>query len=438
VDSLLAIAIITVLIVLNGLFVAAEFAIVGAPRAAIDHRAAQGQRVARAVGAILHDPRRQDRFIATAQLGITLASLGLGMYGEHVLAEWLAAGLTSLGEWRWLASHGLASALSVAILTYFHIVIGEMIPKSLALQAAERTVLWISTPMIWIGVAFSPLVIVLNGVGNGLLRLLGVDRRTQSTDRYYTPEELQLLVEESEAGGVLRAEAGRMLLELFEFGDLTAGQVMVPRVRVSGIPVDASPGEVRSIVRRSHHTRYPVYQGDLDHVGGMVHIKDVLRGLLANESVWAQRLRPLPVVPDTAPLDKVLSTMRRERTQMLIVIDEHGGTAGIVTLDDLFEEVVGPIDEGPTDAPAFQIDADGRLRVRGTVRLDELGQRFDLELEHEEVDSVSGLVLALLGRPPRVGDTVQYGRVRIDVTAVKGHGVEQAAVTLLADTRNEG
>jgi CBS domain containing-hemolysin-like protein len=173
-----------------------------------------------------------------------------------------------------------------------------------------------------------------------------------------------------------------------------------------------------------------VYEGDLDHILGMVHVKDLLRVLLKNETIAPAHARPVPLVPETAALDDVLSTMRRERTQMAIVIDEHGGTAGIVTLEDLFEEVVGEIEEGPATAPDTYRDAQGCLRVPGTMRVDELGQEFDIELEHEEVDSVSGLVLTLLGRPAKVGDAVRWGRLTIEVTAVLGHGVDEVAVSL--------
>jgi CBS domain containing-hemolysin-like protein len=205
---------------------------------------------------------------------------------------------------------------------------------------------------------------------------------------------------------------------------------MVPRVRISGIPVGTTPAQIRDLLGRSPHTRHPVYEKDLDHILGMVHIKDLLRVLLGNEAITTGHVRPVPLVPETAPLDTVLSTMRRERTQMVIVIDEHGGTAGIVTLEDLFEEVVGEIEEGPPGFPAIYRDRQGRLRVPGTMRLDELGKEFNLELEHEDVDSISGLILTLLGRPPQVGDTVRYGRLQLDVTAVKGHGVGEAAVCL--------
>ena len=425
-----ALLIITALILLNGIFVAAEFAIVGAPRAAIERRAASGSKKARRVLAILEDPRQQDRYIATAQLGITVASLGLGMYGEHVLADALYHLFGGSGLPQWLVSHGVASVLAVAILTYFHIVVGEMVPKSVALQRAEQVVLWITPPMLWIRNALYPFVVSLNAIGNRLLKVFGVSRQAQNTEQYYTSEELQIVVQESEDLGALRAESGQMLQELFEFGGLTAGEVMVPRVRLTGIPLGTTPDQIRELLSQAPHTRYPVYERDLDHILGMVHIKDLLRLLLRDESISRAHVRPVPLLPETAELDTVLSTMRHERTQMVIVLDEHGGTAGAVTLQDLFEEVVGDIEEGPGGPPQIYRDSLGRLRVPGTMRIDELGQQFDLELEHEDVDSVSGLILTLLGRPPRPGDTMRYERLQFEVTAVKGHGVEECAVWL--------
>jgi magnesium and cobalt exporter, CNNM family len=428
----IAFLIITALILLNALFVAAEFAIVGVPRASIDARAAAGNRLAQMVQNVLHDPRRQDRYIATAQLGITVASLGLGMYGEHVLADGIYHLLGETGAPAWLLSHGLASTVAIAILTYFHIVVGEMVPKSLALQRAERMALWVTPMMQTITIALYPLIVALNGVGNRVLKVFGVRRQAETPDQYYTPEELQLIVQESEELGALRAESGQMLQELFEFGDLTAAEVMVPRVRIIGIQVGSTPERVREVLAHSPHTRYPIYENDLDHILGMIHIKDLLRVLLENQAITAAHARPLPLAPESAPLDAVLATMRKDCTQMVVVIDEHGGTSGIVTLEDLFEEVVGDIEEGTPKTKTTYRDREGRLRVPGTMRVDELGQLFDLDLEHEDVDSISGLVLMLLGRPPNVGDVVRYDRLFIQVTKVKGHGVEECAVWLAA------
>jgi CBS domain containing-hemolysin-like protein len=426
-----AFLIITALILLNALFVAAEFAIVGAPKASIDRRAADGNKLAKAVQAVLQDPKKQDRYIATAQLGITVASLGLGMYGEHVLADAVYGVLDMRGVPAMLVSHTLASVIAVAILTYFHIVVGEMVPKSVALQRAETMALWITPPMLWIKNLLFPFVVGLNEIGNLLLRGVGVQRQVAHAEKYYTPEELQIVVQESEELGAIRSESSQMLQELFEFGDLTAGQVMVPRVRISGIELGATPAEIRELLTHSAHTRYPIYEKDLDHIVGMIHIKDLLRLLLNDAPIGPDSARALPLVPETAELDDVLETMRKERKQMVVVLDEHGGTAGIVTLEDLFEEVVGEIAEGPGGKPPVYRDAEGRLRVRGTMRIEEVGEEFDIELGHEEVDSVSGLVLTLLGRTPDVGDTVRYGRLTFEVTAVQGLGVDECAVTLL-------
>jgi CBS domain containing-hemolysin-like protein len=438
--ALVTVAIIAVLLLLNALFVAAEFAIVGAPRAAVERRAGQGDRTARQVADILGDPRRQDRYIATAQLGITVASLGLGMYGEHAVAEWFAAGLHRLGmaeEGGWITAHALASVLAVALLTYFHIVVGEMIPKSLALQQALRTALWVTPPMLAIQKATFLLVVSLNAVGNALLRLFGVDRQETSREHYRTPEELQYIVRESQAGGMLRRESADMVQELLDFGDLAAGEVMVPRVRVVGIPVGATFEQVAGIIRRSPHTRYPVYAGDLDHIIGMVHIKDLFRRLRNRRAVHANDARAVPYLPETADIDTLLKAMRATRTQMAVVMDEHGGTAGIVTIEDLFQEVVGPIEESAHSAPELYRDAGGRVVAAGTVRVDEVGEFLGVVLEHDEVDSVSGLVLALLGRPPVVGDVVEYDDVRFEVTALEGHGVRETVATLLKPPQGE-
>ena len=427
--SLGVVGIVAALLVLNGLFVAAEFAIIGAPRAAIERRAAQGHAVARLVEAILRDPVRQDRFIATAQLGITVASLGLGMYGEHQLAEWLEhrlAGLTWLPPA--IAAHTLATMVAVAVLTYLHIVVGEMVPKSLALTNAEQTALWVVRPMLLIQTALKPFVVGLNGLGNAILHLLGV-RRELSTGHFYSSDELQYLVEESEAGGLLHAEAGQMLRDLFSFGERTADEIMVPRVHVTGLPLGASSDDLRRTLTSQTHTRYPVFVGDLDHILGVVHIKDVLRLVRADRRLSRVAVRPTAFVSAQSELDEVLEAMRRARTQLVVVMDEHGGTDGIVTIEDLCEEAVGEVAEGVDEAPDVRPTGDGSLDVAGTVRLEELGDALDRSLDDDEVDSVSGLILARLNRPPAVGDAIDWRGLRLEVTAVAGHGVARARVT---------
>ncbi len=432
-DAFVPIAVVSLLIVLNGLFVAAEFAIIGAPRSTIDHLAERGDRRAQRVREVLHSPQEQDRFIATAQIGITVASLGLGMYGEHTLALWIAGWLEPWDGNIWLAAHVIASIVSVTILTYFHIVVGEMVPKALALQHAAGTALWVAPIMSVIQRGIAPLVYALNGVGNGLLGLVGVHRREVGAERYHTSEELQFIIQESAEGGLLRGESGQILRELFEFGDLTAGEAMVPRVQLVGIRVGATPEELRRTVQAHAHTRYPVFDGSLDNIVGSLHIKEVLRHLVRNRAVTEEDARPLPYVPGPMPLDEVLGTMRRHRAQMAVVMDQHGGTAGLVTMEDLFEEVVGEIEEGRSLAPIAK-EAEGRIRVRGTVRLNEAGEVLARHLEHPKVTTVSGLVLVLLGRPAAVGDVVTFNQVRIEVTAVAGRGVAEAVMTSRSNT----
>jgi CBS domain containing-hemolysin-like protein len=427
-EFVIPILIITGLIIANGLFVAAEFAIVGVPRATIEHLASQGHRVARHVQQIITDPRSQDRYIATAQIGITTASLGLGMYGEHMVAAWIAQGLESLGAGQWIAAHALASVLAIAILTYFHIVIGEMVPKSLALLFAERTALYVTPPMRWIQYALHPFVVSLNGIGNGVLKLMHI-KRDFAASHQHTSDEIEYLVRESREGGLLASETCRVLCDLLGFGELTASEVMVPRVHVSALSLESTPEQVLTCIRESHHTRYPVYDGDLDHIIGMIHIKDLFGLLRSGATLRDSNIRTVPYLPETAELDAVLVSMRQAHAQLVVIMDEQGGTAGIITLEDLFDEVVGDIGAGETTTPDIVWDDEGNLRVTGTARIDEVGDAFNVSLEHEDVDTVSGLVLTVLKRPAVVGDVVMYQQLHFQVLEVDGHGVGSCLVT---------
>lgn len=428
---ILATGIIALLIVLNAVYVAAEFAIVAARRQTMEERAAQGNATAARVVRVLQDQRLQDRYIATAQLGITLASLGLGMYGESALAGWIADFVPGAGLPVWLASHAVAGTVAIIVLTYFHIVLGEMVPKAIALADAERVAMWLSPLILVTQMTMYPLIVTLNGAGNALLRGLRLPRQRAAAERYYTPAELQYIVRESEEGGLLRPEAAEVLEELLEFGHLTAGEVMVPRVKIRGVEFGCMLADLGQAVQAAPHTRYPVFVGDLDHIVGTIHIKDVLRRSRQGRSITQADIHPVPFIPETSTLDKVLLAMRQWRTQMAIVMDEHGGTAGLLTIEDLFEEVVGDIDDAVTGGtPELYRGEDGDLRALGTVRVEEVGEELDRPLEHEEVDTVSGLVLALLDRPPRVGDVVTFEGVQLEVLEIEGHGVAECRITV--------
>lgn len=419
-------AIVMLLIGLNGLFVAAEFAIVGAPRATIERRAAEGGRAARVVMRILHDPRNQDRYIATAQLGITFATLGLGMYGEHQLAHWIEIQLDGMDELpAWIAAHTLATILAISAMTYLHVVLGEMVPKSLALSHAEGTVLRVTPPMLWMRRLMYPLVVSLNAIGNGLLRLIGIDRSQGSQEQYYSAEELEFVVEESLEGGLLEGGSGRILRELFDLGGLTARDVMTPRVYIRGLPLGAPPAEYTRLALERAHTRYPVYSGDLDDIVGVVHMRDLATLAAAGLPLEGDLVRPVPFVPDSTRLSSAVKRMRDQWVQFVVVIDEQGGTAGIITPDDVSEEILGRVPEAGGSEEIYH-DESGRLHVAGTVRVEELGEALGVALEHEEVETVSGLVLALLERPAEVGDVVEYDGVEVRVVAVDGRAVAEA------------
>ncbi|MGE3961153.1 MAG: hemolysin family protein [Dehalococcoidia bacterium] len=432
-SALIPVLIVLALVGLNGLFVAAEFAIVGAPRAAIERRAAAGQRAARTVSRILNDPRNQDRYIATAQIGITFATLGLGMYGEHQLAHFLEVRFEEWGvEASFIAAHTLATLLAIAAMTYLHVVLGEMVPKSLALSHAEGTALNVSPPMLWVRRLLYPFVLGLNAIGNGLLGLIGIDRSRGSEEQYYSAEELEFVVQESLEGGKLEQGSGRILRELFDLGSLVAEDVMSPRVQVRGLRVGAPLEEIRTLIASYPHTRYPVYGEDLDDVLGVVHVRDLAGLIEQGRDLEADIVQEVPFVPSSTSLATVVARMRGQRTQFAIVLDEHGGTAGIVTPDDVTDEILGRVPETDTTAELFR-DASGRLHAAGTVRLDELSERLRLQIEHPDAETVSGLVLALLERPPALGDAVEYDGIELRVAQVDGRGVGQAIVEVLPE-----
>ncbi|MEA3336044.1 MAG: hemolysin family protein [Chloroflexota bacterium] len=436
-EYLIPILVIAFLILLNAFFVAAEFAIIAVPRTRIAQAAEKGSKAARDVLRILIDPDEQNRYLATAQIGITIASLGLGMYGEHVLAGWLLEPLSRFENLAEPLAHTIASIVAIGLMTYLHVVLGEMVPKSLAIQYAEATVLRLNGPMRFIRRIFSPLVSFLNAIGNAIVRLMGIPPASEDA-RLLSAEELEFIAEESAEGGLMDADDLLFIENIFDLRERTVGQVMTPRNHIMGIPASDSEAGVMRFVCEARHSRFPVYEQDLDDVIGIVHIKTLARREVnhveGEEFDLLQLLRPVIYVPESLPLDDMLARFRRERNQLAIVVDEYGGTAGLVTLEDVIEEVVGEIlDEFDLEiAPLEQVEP-GLLRARGDLLVDELNQLAGLNVAHPGADTVGGLVMSLLGRVAEAGDIVVQDGVTFEVESVMGLAVQQVLVRLPED-----
>ncbi len=429
---LLPFIVIAVLVLLNGFFVAAEFSIIGVRRSRMERLSEEGNRTAAWVRSVLIDRTKTDRWIATAQLGITLASLGLGMYGEPAIAHFIEP---PLHDWFGLTDaivHTVGFLFALALITYLHVVIGEMVPKSLALQKAEQTVLSLTRFMRLSGRAFSVPVTVLNRIGLLMLRLLRMPPPSESS-RLYTAGELQSIIAESSAGGLVEEYEQQLAANIFEFAERRVRQVMTHRTSITAIPVTVSKEDVLELVDTKRFSRVPVFQDNIDNIIGILHIKDFIRQQLANGAFDLETLlRDVSFVPETLPVDEMLAVFRNQRQHMAIVMDEHGGTLGLVTLEDLIEEVVGEVrDEfDGEEAPPVTIVAPGHIVAQGTALLEDIKDYAVLGDHDPHIQTVGGLMMAELGRRPLVGDEITLGSVILRVEAVERLAVTRVSIRL--------
>lgn len=428
--------VIIVLVAFNALFVMAEFAILGARATRMEQLAQDGDQSAATVLGTLEDPERQNGYLATAQLGITVVTLGLAMYGEPNVAHWLEPYL-ALWTGRDVHSDFIVRAgyfISIGLLTYLHVVLGEMIPKSLALAEANRWALALNGIMTLLQRILYWPIRFLNGIGNLLLRLFRVPAPSGHA-RLYSPEEIEQIVSESTEGGMLTTEAEEMIQNILDFGDRTVGQVMTPRRKMVALSCDMPRDELLLFVAKSTHSRFPVYENDRDHIVGILHLKDLIRYHLHNGRTFVLRdmLRPAPFVPEHQKVETLLTAFKRQKLHMAVVIDEFGGVAGVVTLEDLVEEVVGEVrDEFDTELEPYEVVEPGVVETAGDYLLDDLEDDMYLGDADNlpDVDTVGGLIVTLLGRPPQIGDEVAVnGSVRMRVLAIDGRAVGRARIT---------
>jgi CBS domain containing-hemolysin-like protein len=413
-----------ILVLINGFFVAAEFSLVSVRKTRIAERVARGDTGAKAVQRAIEDP---DRFIAATQLGITLASLGLGWIGEPALSHLIEPLFAWLpGQIAGTAAHiAAASILAFVLITSLHVVVGELMPKSIALQQAERTALLVARPTLWVEHLFRPFIWALNGTGNFLLRLLGFNRASEK-EHLHSVEELKMLVDASEEGGVLETQESEMIHAVFDFGAMTAHQMMVPRTEMITLDVDTPIGEVCDFAAQHQHNKYPVHENDLDHIVGILHVKDLVPAMRLppdQQPALRQLMREPLAVPDTIGVNDLLARFRQRKQHIAILLDEFGGTAGIVTLQDIMDELVGEVADvfGP-DEPEVQRLPDGRIRLDGLMLLTDFNDLFALNLTDPNYETIAGYMLGKLDRIPKAGDEVDVPvndretlRLRVDV-----------------------
>jgi CBS domain containing-hemolysin-like protein len=410
-----------VLVLANAFFVAAEFALVGSRRTRLDELARAGNRKARLAQRAVQS---LDRYISATQLGITLASLGLGWIGEPALAgliggafSWLPAPLNAI------ATHGLASTIAFIIITILHIILGELVPKAIALLHPELVSTWVAAPLIGFAWVMSIPIALLNGTANRLLRVIRVEPPGE-TERLHSPEEIRMLVEQSTEGGSLLQEDARLLEGVFEFSEKTAQEVMTPRTQMAALEADLTVEGAADQVAITGRSRYPAYTESLDEIIGVVHAKDILGALRSRPGQTIRTImRPPLFVPGTREVEDVLADMKRLKTHLAIVLDEYGGTAGLVTMEDLLEEIVGPIydEHDPQDRVG---PTDGAPRLDGGMPISEFNTQFDAALDDADYTTVGGYIFGQLGRLPRVGDRVPAGLLTLEVVEMDGRRVK--------------
>lgn len=418
---LLRIAAVLALVLLNGFFVAAEFAAVGARRSKLLEMADGGDRFAR-LGIRLLD--NLDRYISATQLGITIASLALGWVGEPVVAALIDVVLGWFGvRVEPGATHTAAGiAVGFAVITFLHVVYGELAPKTVALVMPERLSGWVAVPLILFAKLMTPFIALLNGTANASLRLFGIQPMSESR-HVHSPEELRMLVMQARAHGTLDESDSAMLAGVFDFHEKKVQDVMRPRTEMVALPIDASEEDVRATLERERYSRYPVYQDTLDEVVGVFLAKDLwLHDRRAAFSLRALVRDPL-YVPATRPAVRVLDDLRKTRAHMAVVLDEYGGTAGIVTMEDLIEEVIGDIADEYDMVARESVEVNGVLELAGNLSLIDVRSDHHVAIPDGDWTTLGGYVFARLGRIPRVGDRVSYPGGDLEVIAMDGRRV---------------
>ncbi|WP_429844058.1 hemolysin family protein [Brevibacillus sp. FIR094] len=421
--SLFNLILVMILVLLNGFFVATEFAIVKVRESRITQLAAEGNKRAVDVERVLHN---LDAYLSACQLGITLASLGLGWLGEPAIAHLLHPVFRyfHLNE---TVVTSISFIIAFSLITFLHIVLGELAPKTLAIQYSEKVVLAVAKPIQLFYKTMYPFIQMLNWAAGRFLALFHIS--LEPHQEAHTEEEIRILVNESHKSGLIDQTELMLVDNIFDFSETMAREIMVPRTDMVVLNLRDPFDENVKHVQKGRFTRYPVVDGDKDHVVGSLHIKDMLTGLLEGESNELQSfMRPILTVPETISISRLLTMLQKQRGQMAIIIDEYGGTAGLVTLEDIMEEIVGDIqDEFDDERPEVE-RSDGMLSLDGRMLLEEVGDYLDIELESSDVDTLAGWIYMQIDHPPRVGDRVKEGKYEFVVGEVDHYRITRVYV----------
>ncbi|HVS60617.1 MAG TPA: hemolysin family protein [Gemmatimonadaceae bacterium] len=432
---------IILLVLLNAFFVGAEFALVRSRRTRLEAMVRSGDRLARfAVGA----SSNISRILSASQLGVTLASLGLGWVAESTVGDVFASMFENLPFAIEMSMRlTLGATLAIIVVTYLHVVFGELTPKAAALNHPEALARWLAPPLLLFAWITTPFTYFLNKSSQVILRALGQEK-AGSEEAVHSPEEIRLLVEQSQEGGQMQAHDADLIDAVFEFSEKNAREVMTPRTELVALPIEATLSEVLSVVEESGLSRYPVYDESIDNIIGVVLAKDLLKLLAPRANTDAFDLpsimRPVHVIPGSREVEEVLADFKRLKEHMAVVLDEYGGTAGVVTMEDLLEEIVGEIlDEydTPEDAEAPLHTRAGETQVPGSTHIGELNEHFSLTVPDEDYTTIGGYVFGVLGRLPVVGDRVIAGGAIFTVREMDGRRIETLSVDLhsLGDRR---
>ena len=403
-------------LLMNAFFVAAEFSLVRVRKSQVEILVEEGRKGAKYAKLVADNV---NAYLSACQLGITLASLALGWLGEPAVSKLFEPLFTALNVPE-AAMHGISVAIGFIIITALHIVVGELIPKSLAIFSTERYALFTAAPLVWFYRITYPVMWLFNSITNGVMRLLGHD--VANEHEVYTGEEIKLLIDESTESGLIDPEQNEYVDNIFDLGDKDAEAIMTPRTDVVCIDLEDPLEQNLETVLRYKYTRYPVCRDSKDHIIGFVHVKD-LYTLPKNATIDDLRIRAIQAVPESVSIAKLLQTLQSKRTKIAVVVDEHGGTAGIVTMSDIMEQIVGRIDDEYVHGSSYEVVKmeDGSYLVDGSLPIDEVGELIGFEPEEsEECETAGGLLLTLFDRIPDEGDTVavEHGNDKASFTVV--------------------